>query len=91
MIEFTAVIEDSIFNYRVVACIDESEGYANPIQIFFGDDPLTARQALHFINGYGVSDLSDEILTQYRREARLQAVDLAGLEWETKQIEMMVV
>jgi|GEM_PF-2297395 len=87
MADYTAVIEDSIFTYEVKANINQAEDDANPYEVWFGGEQMSRKQTIHFINTYGVADLTDEILAQYRIEIEAHYADKVGYEWEIKQLE----
>lgn len=77
---FTAVIETDIFVIEVVSSIDDDG--VTILEVYFGDDPLTHSQMIHFIKSYGEADLDDEIMSQYRIEQDALKADLAGEDWE---------
>jgi len=85
MFEFTAVIECGFLEFEVEATIDEDDVCIRVV--LWGGKPLLIDQEINFEEAYGLDDLKDEILTQYRREAEAQAADRAGENWETRHIE----
>lgn len=86
MANFTATIETDIFTYEVKTNIDETG--VNIIDIYFGEDPLTFCQLIHFITVYGEAYLDDEIMAQYDAWVKDQAEDKLIENFETNQGEI---
>ena len=78
---FTAEIECGFLKFQVEATINpESEVYIRVI--LWNGKPLLIDQEINFVESYGLDDLKSEVMTQYRGEMELQAMDQAGLELE---------
>ena len=85
MADFTAVMECDMFEYAVKA--DISDIGVNVYDIYFGDEPLTQGQLIHFIKVYGEADLNDEVMRQYDEWVEDQRQDKLIESWEIRQLE----
>jgi len=83
MADFTAVIECGFLEFEVEATIDAEDVCIRVV--LWGGKPLLIDQEINFEEAYGVEELKDEIMTQYRRECEWLAADMAGEAWDAER------